>query len=91
MPATSKAQEFLAHADNCRRQAKQCSTDNEKQHWLTMAEEWMKMACADAAEASKSFGSVDQVNCAVARLAEAIRRSAGVSRPLRAKPTVSLT
>ena len=44
MPASSKAQEFRDHADNCRRQAEQCSTDKEKHHWVTMAQEWMRMA-----------------------------------------------
>ena len=43
-PPTSKAEQFRAHADACVEQAENCSTEREKTHWLTLAEDWLKMA-----------------------------------------------
>jgi hypothetical protein len=36
--------EYRDHAENCRLQAEQCSTEIEKEHWGKMAEEWLRMA-----------------------------------------------
>ena len=41
----SKAQEFRTdHAEKCHQQAEQWSTPIEKNHWLVMADEWLRMA-----------------------------------------------
>jgi hypothetical protein len=39
MPTTSEAEEYRMRAENCSQQAEQCSTENEKQQWLSMAKE----------------------------------------------------
>ena len=43
-PPTSKAEKFRARANACVEQAGNCSTEREKTHWLTLAEDWLKMA-----------------------------------------------
>jgi hypothetical protein len=43
-PPTSKAEQFRARADACVKQAENCSTELEKTHWMTLAEDWLKMA-----------------------------------------------
>ena len=43
-PPTSKAEKFRARANACVEQAGNCSTEREKNHWLTLAEDWLKMA-----------------------------------------------
>ena len=43
-PPTSKAEKFRAPANACIEQAGNCSTEREKTHWLTLAEDWLKMA-----------------------------------------------
>jgi hypothetical protein len=38
-PPTSKAEKFRARANACIEQAENCSTEREKTHWLTLAED----------------------------------------------------
>jgi hypothetical protein len=44
MPPLSKAQEYREHADECGRKAEQCSSEIEKNHWLVLEKEWLRMA-----------------------------------------------
>jgi hypothetical protein len=44
LPPTSKAEQFRARADDCFKQAENCSTEREKAHRLMLAEDWLKMA-----------------------------------------------
>ena len=41
-PPTSKAEKFRARANACVEQAGNCSTEREKHHWLTPAEDWLR-------------------------------------------------
>jgi hypothetical protein len=43
-PPTSKAEKFRARANASVEQAGNCSTEREKTRWLTLAEDWLKMA-----------------------------------------------
>jgi hypothetical protein len=43
MSTMPKAQEYRNRAEERIRQAEGCSTETDKNHWLTMAEEWLRM------------------------------------------------
>jgi hypothetical protein len=38
-----QSQEYRARAEECRRKSEQCNTEPEKQHWLELADEWLRM------------------------------------------------
>jgi hypothetical protein len=44
MPAACKAEQYLKHAEECRREAARCSTSAEKKQWLVLREQWLTMA-----------------------------------------------
>ena len=43
-PPTSKANNSAPERIPCFEQAENCSTEREKTHWLTLSEDWLKMA-----------------------------------------------
>ena len=45
----SKADEFRKHADDCRQRAERATNPFDKEHWLDVAEHWLKMAAAEEA------------------------------------------
>jgi predicted transglutaminase-like cysteine proteinase len=44
MPDAFKAEQYRHHADECRREAGRCSTPVEKNEWLVLREQWLRMA-----------------------------------------------
>ena len=54
MSPMPKAQEYRNRAEECIRQAEGCSTETDKNHWLTMAEDgsgWRNRRCSSPAVA----------------------------------------
>jgi hypothetical protein len=49
----SKASEYRQTAVDCSKQAKLSITPLDRQHWLRLAENWLKLACAAEREADE--------------------------------------
>lgn len=50
----SKSEEFRKNADDCRRRAERAANAFDRQHWLDVAEHWLKMVAAEKAAAAQN-------------------------------------